>query len=54
MKDTIGEDASPEKVKEYIWGVLKGGQVVPGYGHAVLRKPVSSFTTILASHMEDY
>ncbi|KAJ7903727.1 citrate synthase-like protein [Mycena olivaceomarginata] len=23
---------------EYVWATLKGGQVVPGYGHAVLRK----------------
>ena len=38
MQDKIGEDASDEAVKEYIWSTLKGGQVVPGYGHAVLRK----------------
>lgn len=38
MKSQIGEDASDEKVKEYVWSTLKGGQVVPGYGHAVLRK----------------
>jgi citrate synthase len=38
MQDKIGEDASDEAVKEYVWSTLKGGQVVPGYGHAVLRK----------------
>ncbi|TIC36504.1 citrate synthase [Wallemia mellicola] len=38
MKSQIGEDASDEKVREYVWSTLKGGQVVPGYGHAVLRK----------------
>jgi citrate synthase len=38
MQDKIGEDASDEAVKEYIWSTLKGGKVVPGYGHAVLRK----------------
>lgn len=38
MQDKIGVNASDEAVKEYVWSTLKGGQVVPGYGHAVLRK----------------
>lgn len=38
MQAKIGEDASDEAVKEYVWSTLKSGQVVPGYGHAVLRK----------------
>ncbi|EJD06681.1 citrate synthase [Fomitiporia mediterranea MF3/22] len=38
MQSKIGENASDEAVKEYVWSTLKGGQVVPGYGHAVLRK----------------
>lgn len=38
MQAKIGEDATDEAVKEYVWSTLKGGQVVPGYGHAVLRK----------------
>jgi citrate synthase len=38
MKDSIGNDLSDEKIKEYLWSTLKSGQVVPGYGHAVLRK----------------
>ncbi|KZV72616.1 citrate synthase [Peniophora sp. CONT] len=38
MQQQIGEDASDEAVQEYIWSTLKGGKVVPGYGHAVLRK----------------
>lgn len=42
MRSQIGEDASDEKVAEYVWSTLKGGQVVPGYGHAVLRKTVST------------
>jgi citrate synthase len=44
MQDKIGEDASDEAVKEYIWSTLKGGQVVPGYGHAVLRKTDPRYT----------
>lgn len=38
MKESIGDDLSDEKVKEYLWSTLKAGRVVPGYGHAVLRK----------------
>ncbi|KAI9669961.1 MAG: citrate (Si)-synthase [Alyxoria varia] len=38
MKQSIGNDLSDEKIKEYLWSTLKSGQVVPGYGHAVLRK----------------
>jgi citrate synthase len=41
MKAQVGENPSDEKVKEYIWNTLNSGQVVPGYGHAVLRKTVS-------------
>ena len=38
MQSKIGENATDDAVKEYVWSTLKGGQVVPGYGHAVLRK----------------
>ena len=38
MQSKIGEDATDDAVREYVWSTLKGGQVVPGYGHAVLRK----------------
>ncbi|KAH8117749.1 citrate synthase [Phellopilus nigrolimitatus] len=38
MQAKLGENASDDAVKEYVWSTLKGGQVVPGYGHAVLRK----------------
>ncbi|WVQ77222.1 citrate (Si)-synthase, eukaryotic [Cryptococcus sp. DSM 104548] len=44
MRSQIGEDASDEKVAEYVWSTLKGGQVVPGYGHAVLRKTDPRYT----------
>lgn len=38
MQEKLGKNASDEAVKEYVWSTLKSGQVVPGYGHAVLRK----------------
>ena len=47
MQSEVGSGASDEKIKEYIWGVLKKGQVVPGYGHAVLRKPDPRFKALL-------
>jgi len=46
MKKSVGGDSSPEKIKEYIWSVLKSGRVVPGYGHAVLRKPDPRFDAL--------
>jgi citrate (Si)-synthase len=38
MKKAIGNDLSDEAIKNYLWSTLNAGQVVPGYGHAVLRK----------------
>ncbi|KAI5800329.1 putative citrate synthase [Peziza echinospora] len=38
MKKEIGDDISDENIKAYLWSTLKQGKVVPGYGHAVLRK----------------
>ncbi|KAG4305425.1 hypothetical protein PORY_000981 [Pneumocystis oryctolagi] len=38
MKSEIGEDVTKEKIEEYLWSTLNSGKVVPGYGHAVLRK----------------
>lgn len=38
MKKQIGNDLSDEKITEYLWSTLNSGRVVPGYGHAVLRK----------------
>lgn len=34
----LGEDPSKEEVEKFVWDTLKSGKVVPGYGHAVLRK----------------
>lgn len=38
LQGKIGDEPSDEAIKEYIWSTLKAGQVIPGYGHAVLRK----------------
>ncbi|KAI0926385.1 citrate (Si)-synthase [Taiwanofungus camphoratus] len=44
MQAKIGENASDEAVHNYVWETLNGGQVVPGYGHAVLRKTDPRYT----------
>jgi citrate synthase len=38
MKKAIGNDLSDKNIADYLWSTLKGGRVIPGYGHAVLRK----------------
>ena len=44
MMDILGtETPSDKQVEEYIKATLAGGRVVPGYGHAVLRKPDPRF-----------
>ncbi|KAG9102667.1 hypothetical protein FRC06_001500 [Ceratobasidium sp. 370] len=46
MQKAVGEDPSHEQIKEYLWKTLKSGQVVPGYGHGVLRKPDPRFIAL--------
>ena len=38
MKQEVGNDLSDKSITDYLWSTLKSGRVVPGYGHAVLRK----------------
>jgi citrate synthase len=35
---------SPEELRQFAWNTLNSGQVIPGYGHAVLRKTDPRFT----------
>ncbi|XP_022099871.1 citrate synthase, mitochondrial-like [Acanthaster planci] len=44
LQEELGGEVSDEKLKEFIWNTLKSGQVVPGYGHAVLRKTDPRYT----------
>lgn len=37
LQEQVGEDPTDEQVEAAVKGVLAAGQVVPGYGHAVLR-----------------
>lgn len=47
MQSKIGENFSEQDVKDYLWTTLKSGQVVPGYGHGVLRKPDPRFKALI-------
>merc|ERR1712088_1113664 len=40
----VGLDATDDQMKEFVWSLLKSGQVVPGYGHAVRRKTAPRYT----------
>jgi len=45
LKKKLGKDPAPEKLKEEVEKTLKSGQVIPGYGHAVLRKTDPRYTS---------
>ncbi|KAK5175175.1 citrate synthase [Saxophila tyrrhenica] len=47
MQEAVGKNFSEEGVKDYLWTTLKSGRVIPGYGHAVLRKPDPRFEALM-------
>jgi citrate synthase len=57
MQEALGTDApSKEQIAEYVKQTLSSGKVVPGYGHAVLRKTDPRFTAQMEfgkTHMPD-
>ena len=44
LMEKIGEEPTKDQLKKYVWDRLNSGQVVPGYGHAVLRKTDPRYT----------
>jgi len=44
LQKEVGENVTEDQMKDFIWKTLKSGQVVPGYGHAVLRKTDPRYT----------
>lgn len=46
MQKEIGDNVSHEDIKDFLWRTLKSGQVVPGYGHGVLRNPDPRFIAL--------
>ncbi|KAL4068050.1 citrate synthase-like protein [Scleroderma citrinum] len=47
MQKEIGDTITHDNIREYLWKTLKSGQVVPGYGHGVLRNPDPRFIALL-------
>lgn len=47
MQKTVGTKFSDKDVTDFLWSVLKSGRVIPGYGHAVLRKPDPRFEALM-------
>ena len=47
MQAHIGSSVSDQAMVDYFWSTLKSGQVIPGYGHGVLRQPDPRFTTLI-------
>jgi citrate synthase len=46
MLKEVGNEVSHDTIREYLWKTLKSGQVVPGYGHGVLRNPDPRFIAL--------
>ncbi len=44
MEQMGGKIPSEEEMKKFVWDTLNSGQVVPGFGHAVLRKTDPRYT----------
>lgn len=48
MQSHIGTNFTEKDIKDYLWTTLKSGRVVPGFGHAVLRRPDPRFEALIA------
>ncbi|MCJ7813439.1 citrate (Si)-synthase [bacterium] len=46
LKDKFGGVPKKEQLVDFAWKTLKSGQVIPGYGHAVLRVPDPRFIAL--------
>lgn len=46
MQKDIGNNITHDNIRDYLWKTLKSGQVVPGYGHGVLRHPDPRFIAL--------
>nr|CAH7767862.1 unnamed protein product [Callosobruchus chinensis] len=57
LKQKLGDSPSEDQVKTFVEETLKSGQVVPGYGHAVLRKTDPRYVSqkeFAERHFPDY
>lgn len=44
VQSRIGAEPTKEQLQEFVWTTLRSGKVVPGFGHAVLRKTDPRYT----------
>ena len=58
LRDKMGgKIPSEEEMKKFVWDTLNSGQVIPGFGHAVLRKTDPRYMKqreFALKHMKDY
>jgi citrate synthase len=57
MEKLGGKEPTKEVIKAALWETLNSGQVIPGYGHAVLRKTDPRYTSQMEfcqKHLPDY
>ena len=47
MNGQISSPNQPDEIERYLWDLLNSKRVIPGYGHATLRKPDPRFTAML-------
>jgi len=46
IQDEFHGKPTADQIKQYVWSVLEKGQVIPGYGHAVLRATDPRFSAL--------
>ena len=57
LRDEVNGDYSKESIETYLWDTLNSGRVIPGYGHAVLRRTDPRYTAqrdFALRHFPDY
>ncbi|EFN53804.1 hypothetical protein CHLNCDRAFT_36371 [Chlorella variabilis] len=57
VRQQVGDNVTKEQLSEFVWSTLKSGKVVPGFGHAVLRKTDPRYTCqagFAQKHMPEY
>lgn len=57
MREAVGSNPTKVDIEKYLWDTLNAGRVVPGYGHAVLRKTDPRYMAqreFALKHMPDY
>jgi citrate synthase len=54
VKEKYGGVPSKEELRQFAWDTLNAGHVIPGYGHAVLRKTDPRYTALLEFGKENF